>query len=63
MEFLLFNEVLKNLFFFLIPNEKVGFKRLILSKFQFLNESLWLIYSKRFEFMVYTFAFCETKIF
>jgi hypothetical protein len=38
---------------------------LILSKFQILNSKLWSIYSKRFEFMVYTFtcSFQEIKFF
>ena len=53
MEFLLFNEVLKNLIFFQLPIKKVGFIPLILSKFQILNANLWSICSKRFEFMVY----------
>ena len=37
MEFLLFNEVLKNLIFFQLPIKKVGFTMLILSKFQILD--------------------------
>ena len=37
MEFLLFNEVLKNLIFFQLPIPKVGFIMLILSKFQIIN--------------------------
>ena len=38
---------------------------LILSEFQILNANLWSIYSKRFEFMVYTFicAFWEVIFF
>ena len=65
MEFLLFNEVLKNLIFFQLPITKVGFIRLILSKFQIINANLWSIYSKIFEFMVYTFicAFLKIKFF
>ena len=55
MEFLLPNEVLKNWIFFLITYQKSGFITLILSKFQILNANLWSIYSKRFEFMAYTF--------
>ena len=51
----LFNEVLKNLIFFQLPIKKVGFITLILSKIQILNANLWSIYSKTFEFMVYTF--------
>ena len=57
MEFLSFNEVLKNLIFFQLPIKKVGFITLIVRKFQTLNANLWSIYSKRFEFMVYTFFF------
>ena len=37
MEFLLFNEVLKNLIFFQLPINKIGFITPILSKFQILN--------------------------
>jgi hypothetical protein len=48
-------EVLKNLFFFQITYQKVGFITLILNKFQILNANLFSIYSKIFEFMVYTF--------
>ena len=55
MEFLLFDEVLKNLIFFQLPIKKIGFITLILSKFQTLNANLWSIYCKRFESMVYTF--------
>jgi hypothetical protein len=62
MEFLLFYEVLKNLIFFQLPIKKIGFITLILSKFQILNANLWSIYSKRFEFMVYTFI-CAFKFF
>jgi hypothetical protein len=51
-QFLLFNEVLKNLIFFQLPIKKVGFIMLILFKFKILNANLWSIYSKRFEFMV-----------
>ena len=54
MELLLFNGVLKNLIFFQSPIKKVGFITLILSKFQILNANLWSIFSKRFEFLVYT---------
>ena len=52
MEFLLLNEVLRNLIFFESLIKKVAFMTLILSKFQSLNANLWSIYSKRFEFMV-----------
>ena len=62
MELLLLNELLKNLFFFQWPLKKVAFMTLILSKFQSLNANLWSIYSKRFEFMVYTFI-CKIKFF
>ena len=55
MEFLLLNEVLKNWIFFQMPIKKSDFITLILSKFSILNANLWSIYSKRFEFMVYTF--------
>ena len=55
MEFLLLNEVLKNWIFFQLPIQKCDFITLILSKFQTLNANLRSIYSKRFEFMVYTF--------
>ena len=48
MEFLLFNEVLKNLIFFQLPIKKVAFITLILSKFQIINANLW----SRYEFMV-----------
>ena len=57
IEFLLFNEVLKNLIFFHLPIKKIGFITLIMSKFQILKAYLWLIYRKRFEFIVYTFIF------
>ena len=40
MEFLLFNEVLKNLIFFQLPIKKVGFITLILSTFQILNANV-----------------------
>ena len=65
MEFLLFNKVLKNMIFFQLTIKKGGFTMLILSKFQILNANLWSIYSKRFEFMVYTFicAFWKIKFF
>ena len=65
MGFLLFNEVLKKLIFFQLPITKVGFIMLILSKFQVINANLWSIYSKIFEFMVYTFicAFWKIKFF
>ena len=65
MDFLLFNEVLKNLIFFQLPIQKSGFITLILSKFLILNANLWTIYSKSFEFMVYTFicAFWKIKFF
>ena len=62
MEFLLFNEVLKNLIFFQLPIKKVGFITLILSKFQIINANLWSVYSKRYEFMVYTFICAFWKI-
>ena len=54
-EFLLFDEVLKNLIFFQLSIKKVAFLTLILRKFQILNANLWSIYNKRFEFIVYTF--------
>ena len=54
-EFLLFKEILKNLIFFQSPIKKAAFMTLILSKFQSLKSNWWSIYSKRFEFMVYTF--------
>ena len=57
MEFLLFSEVLKSLTFFQLHIKKVALMTLILSKCQSLNANLWSIYSKRFEFMVYTFNF------
>ena len=57
LEFLLFNEVLKNLIFFHLPIKKIGFITLIMSKFQILKAYLWLIYRKRVEFIVYTFIF------
>ena len=57
MEFLLFNEVLKNLIIFQLPIKKVGFITLTVKKFPTLNANLGSIYSKRFEFMVYT-CFC-----
>ena len=65
MEFLLLNEVLKNWIFFQLPIQKSDFITLILSKFSILNANLWSIYSKRFEFMVYTCfcAFWKIKIF
>ena len=65
MEFLLFNEVLKNLIIFQLPIKKIGFITLIVKKFQTLNTNSGSIYSKRFEFKVYTFicAFFKTKFF
>ena len=54
MDFLLLNEVLKNLISLKLPVKKVGIITLILGKFQILNANLWSIYSKGFEFMVYT---------
>ena len=57
LEFLLFNEVLKNLIFFHLPIKKIGFIALKMSKFQILKAYLWLIYGKRVEFIVYTFIF------
>ena len=57
MEFLLLYEVLKNWIFLQMPIKKSDFITLILSKFSILNANLWSIYSKRFEFMVYT-CFC-----
>ena len=65
MEFLLFNEVLKNLTLFQLPIKKVAFMTLIVSKFQGLNANLWSIYSKKFEFMVYNLicAFWKIKFF
>ena len=65
MEFLLLNEVLKNWIFFQLPIQKSDFITLIFSKFSILNANLWSIYSKRFEFMVYTCfcAFWKIKIF
>ena len=62
LEFLLFNEVLKNLIFFHLPIKKIGFITLIMSKFQILKAYLWLIYRKRVEFIVYTFIFEFWKI-
>jgi hypothetical protein len=55
MEFLLFNEVLKIWIFFQSFIKKVEVITLILGKFLILNAYLWSIYSKRFDFMVYTF--------
>ena len=51
--------------FFPMTYQKSGFITLILSKFQVINANLWSIYSKRFEFMVYTFicAFRKIKFF
>ena len=48
--------------FFSITYQKFAFTTLILSKFQSLNANLWSIYSKRFEFMVYTFICAFWKI-
>ena len=62
LEFLLFNEVLKNLIFFHLPIKKIGFITLIMTKFQILKAYLWLIYRKRVEFIVYTFIFEFWKI-
>ena len=61
MEFLLLNEVLKNWIFFQLPIQKSDFITLILSKFSILNANLWSIYSKKFEFMVYTFIYVFWK--
>ena len=47
MEFLLFNEFLKNLIFFHLPIKKIGFIRLIMSKFIILKAYLWFIYRKK----------------
>ena len=57
LEFLLFNEVLKNLIFFHLPIKRIGFITLIMSKFQILKAYLYLIYRKRVEIIVYTFIF------
>ena len=62
MKFLLFNEVLKNLIFFQLPIKKVAFMTLISSKFRSLNANLLSIYSKRCEFMVYTFICAFEKL-
>ena len=43
--------------FFQLRIKKVGFIVLTLSEIQILKTNLWLIYSKQFEFMVYTFIF------
>ena len=50
MEFLLFNEVLKNLILFQLRFKKVGCITIIMRIFQAPNTNLWSIYSKRFEF-------------
>ena len=47
---------------FFHTSKKVAFMTLILSKFQSLNANLWSIYSKIFEFMVYTFICAFWKI-
>ena len=62
MEFLLLDEVLKNLIFFSLPIKKMGFITLIMSKFQILKAYLCLIYRKKVEFIVYTFIFEFWKI-
>ena len=59
MEFLLFNEVWKKFNFFFEHRSK---KLLILSKFKILKTDLWLIYSKIFEFMVFTLIFLLWEI-
>ena len=51
MEFLLFNEVLKNWILFQLPFQKSDFITLILSKLSILNANLWSIYSNILEFM------------
>ena len=49
-------------FFFQSFIKKVGFIKLIWSKFYIQNANLWSIYSKRFEFKVYTFVCASWKI-
>ena len=65
MEFLLFNEFLKNLIFFQLPIKKVGFITLKVRKFKIVDANLWSVYSKRLEIMVYAFicAFKKNQFF
>ena len=62
MEFLLFYEVLKILIFFQSLIKKVGVITLKMGKFSILKANLWSIYSKRFDFMVYSFICVFWKI-
>ena len=55
--FFLFNKFVQNFIFLQLQIKKVGFITLMLGKFQILKANLWLIYNKRFEFMVYNFIF------
>ena len=43
--------------FAVLSIKKIGFIKLIMSKFQILKAYLWLIYRKLFEFIVYSFIF------
>ena len=65
MEFLLFDEVLKNLIFFPITYQKSWLYNTNIKQIKVLNANLWLIYSKIFEFMIYIFicAFLKIKFF
>ena len=62
MEFFMFFEVLKILIFFQSLIKKNGVITLILGKFKILNANMWAIYSKRFDFMVYTFICAFKKL-
>ena len=52
MEFFLFNKFVRNFIFFQLQIKKVSFIILILGKFLILKANLWLIYGKKFEYMV-----------
>ena len=65
LEFLLLNEVLKDLIFFHLPIKKIGFITLIMSKFQILKTYLCNLYKKswvyclHFHFLIWKIKFLE----
>ena len=63
MEFLLFNEVLKNLIIFQIPIKTFGFIMLMLSKFRILNANMWSIYSKFWIYGLHLYLYVLKNIF
>ena len=56
-EFFVLKWSFENLIFSNWRSKEVGFIMLLLSKSQIINASLWLICSKTFELIVYTFIF------